>query len=181
MHLQQIHAACHPGANNHLDRDDDTQAFLDAALSGVADGEVMSREELLVALKEEVDLENRPHPGEGRPWQLLEEGGFGIDTNSIRTSRTVFVPVVAGVKHSTLISTIARLHQHQRTKKTATIDGNAVTYIEATIGDIELANRLAACWDGHSVNYHRKPVAWSTCSTTWRQRSLKKPRCWQLM
>ena len=63
-HLQQIHAACHPAANNSLHRDDQTQAFLDAALSDVADGEVMSREELLAALNQEIDLENRPHPGE---------------------------------------------------------------------------------------------------------------------
>jgi integrase/recombinase XerD len=37
-HLQQIHAACHPAAANHRHRDDDTQQFLDAALSDV-DGE----------------------------------------------------------------------------------------------------------------------------------------------
>ncbi|MCP4084918.1 MAG: tyrosine-type recombinase/integrase [Actinomycetia bacterium] len=67
-HLQQIHAACHPGASNHLDRDDDTQQFLGAALndsdSDGDDGEVMSKEELLAALNQEIDLENRPQPGE---------------------------------------------------------------------------------------------------------------------
>ncbi len=56
-HLQQIHAACHPGANNHLDRDDDTLQILDAVLAdNNADDTVMSKEELLAALKEEVDL-----------------------------------------------------------------------------------------------------------------------------
>jgi integrase/recombinase XerD len=62
-HLQQIHAACHPAANNHLDRDNDTQQFLDQALHG-DDGEVMSKEELLAALETEIVLENRPHADE---------------------------------------------------------------------------------------------------------------------
>ncbi len=56
------------------------------------------------------------------------------------------------VKYLTLISAIALLHQHQRTKKTATIDGAAVTYIEATSSDIELANRLAAEVLGRSLD-----------------------------
>lgn len=48
------------------------------------------------------------------------------------------------VKYLTLIRVIALLHQHQRTRKTATTgDGRTVAYIEATVGDIELANRLA--------------------------------------
>ena len=44
----------------------------------------------------------------------------------------------------TLIESIALLHQHQRETKTM-IDrnGESIAYIEATIGDIELANRLA--------------------------------------
>ncbi|MCP3911857.1 MAG: tyrosine-type recombinase/integrase [Actinomycetia bacterium] len=66
-HLPQIHAACHPGASNELHRDDDTQQFLDAALSNAGDdGDdmVVSKGELLAALEEEVDLGNRPHPGE---------------------------------------------------------------------------------------------------------------------
>jgi len=61
-HLRQIHAAIHPAANNHLDRDDDTQTFLDAALTDGADDSVMSKEELLAALENEIVLENRPHP-----------------------------------------------------------------------------------------------------------------------
>jgi DNA primase len=48
------------------------------------------------------------------------------------------------VKYLTLIRTIALLHQHQRPKRTATApDGRQVVYIEATVADIELANRLA--------------------------------------
>ncbi|MCP4086673.1 MAG: hypothetical protein GY745_16705 [Actinomycetia bacterium] len=50
-----------------MNRDDDTQQFLEAALHNASDdGDdmVVSKEELLAALKEEVDLENRPHPGE---------------------------------------------------------------------------------------------------------------------
>ncbi len=56
------------------------------------------------------------------------------------------------MKYLTLISTIALLHQHQRVRKTATIDGAAVTYIEATVSDIELANRLASEVLGRSLD-----------------------------
>lgn len=48
------------------------------------------------------------------------------------------------VKYLTLIRTVALLHQHQRPRKTATTaDGRQVAYIEATVADVELANRLA--------------------------------------
>lgn len=47
------------------------------------------------------------------------------------------------VKYLTLISAITLLHQHQRPKKHATVDGRTVTYIEATPADITLANTLA--------------------------------------
>lgn len=48
------------------------------------------------------------------------------------------------VKYLTLIRAIALAHQHQRPRKTArTGDGRSVVYIEATTGDIALANRLA--------------------------------------
>ena len=48
------------------------------------------------------------------------------------------------VKYLTLIDTIALLHQHQRKRRTATTsDGRDVVYIEATLADIALANRLA--------------------------------------
>lgn len=48
------------------------------------------------------------------------------------------------VKYLTLIDAVALLHQHQRPKCTATTAaGETVTYIEATLDDIALANRLA--------------------------------------
>jgi hypothetical protein len=57
------------------------------------------------------------------------------------------------VKYLTLIDTIALLHQHQRERKTATTAaGQTVTYIEATVGDIALANRLAHDALGHSLD-----------------------------
>ncbi len=46
-------------------------------------------------------------------------------------------------KYLTLIDTIALLHQHQRPIKSATIAGQVVEYIEATVADIELANTIA--------------------------------------
>jgi hypothetical protein len=46
-------------------------------------------------------------------------------------------------KYLTLIDTIALLHQHQRTVKTAHVAGRAVAYIEATLEDIEAANTIA--------------------------------------
>lgn len=57
------------------------------------------------------------------------------------------------VKYLTLIDTIALLHQHQRERHTATTAaGQTVTYIEATVGDIALANRLAHDALGHSLD-----------------------------
>lgn len=46
-------------------------------------------------------------------------------------------------KYLTLIDAIALLHQHQRAIKSASIAGQVVEYIEATVADIELANRIA--------------------------------------
>jgi DNA primase len=46
-------------------------------------------------------------------------------------------------KYLTLIDTIALLHQHQRPIKTATVNGQPLEYIEATLADIALANRIA--------------------------------------
>lgn len=46
-------------------------------------------------------------------------------------------------KYLTLIDTIALLHQHQRSVKTVSVQGHAVEYIEATLGDIEAANAIA--------------------------------------
>ncbi len=48
------------------------------------------------------------------------------------------------VKYLTLINAIALLHQHQRKRHTVeAADGRTITYIEATLEDIELANTLA--------------------------------------
>ena len=46
-------------------------------------------------------------------------------------------------KYLTLIDTIALLHQHQRQIKTASVNGAVVEYIEASLSDIALANRIA--------------------------------------
>lgn len=46
-------------------------------------------------------------------------------------------------KYLTLIDAIALLHQHQRPIKSTTIAGQVVEYIEASVADIELANRIA--------------------------------------
>jgi DNA primase catalytic core len=47
------------------------------------------------------------------------------------------------MKYLTLIRSIALLHQHQRSRKTATHRGKTVEYIEVTKEDIATANRLA--------------------------------------
>jgi DNA primase catalytic core len=46
-------------------------------------------------------------------------------------------------KYLTLIDTIALLHQYQREVRTTTRKGKSVEYVEATLDDIALANRLA--------------------------------------
>jgi DNA primase catalytic core len=47
------------------------------------------------------------------------------------------------MKYLTLIRAIALLHQHQREVKRVNHNGQALEYIEATLADIEMANRLA--------------------------------------
>ena len=48
------------------------------------------------------------------------------------------------MKYLSLIRSIALLHQHQRQRRSATApDGRQISYIEATAGDVALANRLA--------------------------------------
>lgn len=56
------------------------------------------------------------------------------------------------VKYLTLIRAIALLHQHQRPRRSTTVDGQAVSYIEATREDIVLANRLANRVLGRSLD-----------------------------
>lgn len=46
-------------------------------------------------------------------------------------------------KYLTLIDTITLLHQHQRLIKTAVVAGTTIEYIEASLADIELANKIA--------------------------------------
>jgi hypothetical protein len=46
-------------------------------------------------------------------------------------------------KYLTLIDAIAFLHQHQRPNHRTTVGGQAVEYVEVTLEDIALANRLA--------------------------------------
>ena len=56
------------------------------------------------------------------------------------------------VKYLTLIRAIALLHQHQRPRKTATVDGQAVSFIETSREDVLLANRLAHRVLGRSLD-----------------------------
>jgi DNA primase catalytic core len=46
-------------------------------------------------------------------------------------------------KYLTLIDVIALLHQHQRVIRSVMVEGRAIDYVEVTLADIELANRLA--------------------------------------
>lgn len=55
-------------------------------------------------------------------------------------------------KYLGLISAVTLLHQHQRERKTATINGRTVSYVETTIGDIEVAHRLAHAVLGQSLD-----------------------------
>lgn len=55
-------------------------------------------------------------------------------------------------KYLNLIAAVTLLHQHQRARKSATIDGRQVTYVESTIGDIEVANALAHAVLGQSLD-----------------------------
>jgi DNA primase len=55
-------------------------------------------------------------------------------------------------KYLTLIDAIAFLHQYQRPIKTATVAGDAIEYVEVTLDDIALANRLASDVLGRSLD-----------------------------
>jgi DNA primase len=46
-------------------------------------------------------------------------------------------------KYLTLIDVVTLLHQHQRVLRTAQVEGKAIRYVEATLEDVALANRLA--------------------------------------
>jgi hypothetical protein len=55
-------------------------------------------------------------------------------------------------KYLTLIDTIAFIHQHQRPVKTAQRGAQTIEYIEVTLTDIELANRIAHDVLGRSLD-----------------------------
>ncbi len=55
-------------------------------------------------------------------------------------------------KYLSLIAAITLLHQHQRPRKTRKVNGEAVDYIEATIEDLQLANRLSNETMGQSLD-----------------------------
>jgi hypothetical protein len=55
-------------------------------------------------------------------------------------------------KYLTLIRTIALLHQHQRPVKTVQHNGEVVEYVEVTLDDVAVANRLAAAALGRSLD-----------------------------
>jgi DNA primase len=55
-------------------------------------------------------------------------------------------------KYLGLIAAVTLLHQHQRTRKTATVNGKVVAYVETTIDDIEVAHRLAHAVLGQSLD-----------------------------
>lgn len=55
-------------------------------------------------------------------------------------------------KYLNLIAAVTLLHQHQRDRKTATINGQSVAYVESTVADIEVANALAHAVLGQSLD-----------------------------
>ena len=55
-------------------------------------------------------------------------------------------------KYLGLIAAVTLLHQHQRERKTTTVNGRAVSYVETTIADIEVAHRLAHAVLGQSLD-----------------------------
>lgn len=55
-------------------------------------------------------------------------------------------------KYLGLIAAVTLLHQHQRERKTTTINDRTVSYVESTIGDIEIAHRLAHAVLGQSLD-----------------------------
>ncbi|MBK6407930.1 MAG: hypothetical protein IPF66_24735 [Holophagales bacterium] len=56
------------------------------------------------------------------------------------------------VKYLKLIEAIALLFQYQREVKSLTVDGEVVEYVEATLADVALANRLASEVLGRSLD-----------------------------
>jgi hypothetical protein len=55
-------------------------------------------------------------------------------------------------KYLSLIASITQLHQHQRSRTTRTVNGEAKEYLVATIADAELANALASSVMGQNLD-----------------------------
>jgi len=55
-------------------------------------------------------------------------------------------------KYLSLIAAVTLLHQHQRPRRTASVSGKQVSYVESTLADIEVANRLAHLVLGQSLD-----------------------------
>jgi len=55
-------------------------------------------------------------------------------------------------KYLGLIAAVTLLHQHQRPRRAATVSGKQVSYVESTLADIEVANRLAHLVLGQSLD-----------------------------
>ena len=55
-------------------------------------------------------------------------------------------------KYLGLIAAVTLLHQHQRPRRTASVSGKQVSYVESTLADIEVANRLAHLVLGQSLD-----------------------------
>jgi DNA primase catalytic core len=70
-------------------------------------------------------------------------------------------------KYLGLIRAIAFLHQHQRPKKAVKHNGQTIEYIEATLADIDLANKLASEILGHSLD-EMAPATRRLLDSLWR-------------
>jgi len=84
-------------------------------------------------------------------------------------------------KYLSLIASITLLHQHQRPKKTRSVsEGQETDYLEATLEDAELANRLTAEVMGQSLDallpQTRQLLALIDDHVTQRAQHAKKPR-----
>lgn len=55
-------------------------------------------------------------------------------------------------KYLGLIRAVTFLHQHQRQRRSVTVDGGEVVYVETTVADIEVANRIAHDVLGRSLD-----------------------------
>lgn len=75
------------------------------------------------------------------PW--ASQLGFRSDQTRMRRDHQ---------KYLSLIASITLLHQHQRPRRHRELEGEPIEYLEATIEDVELANRLASDVMGQSLD-----------------------------